>query len=61
LINGPRREGRRAGGSLAAAVFRHTIDTIGAQVNALDSAGVEATIREQIFAANFNRLFPVRC
>jgi predicted TIM-barrel fold metal-dependent hydrolase len=66
------------------AVFRHTIDTIGAerlifgtdssffprgwqravyesQVNALDSAGVNETVRTQIFAANFDRLFPIQC
>ena len=63
------------------AVFRHTINTIGAerllfgtdssffprgwhravyesQVNALDSAGVDETVRGQIVAANFDRLFP---
>jgi predicted TIM-barrel fold metal-dependent hydrolase len=31
------------------------------QVNALDSAGVDEAVRAQIFAANFDRLFPVRC
>jgi predicted TIM-barrel fold metal-dependent hydrolase len=71
-------------GLTLAAVFRHTIDTIGAerllfgtdssffprgwhravhdsQVNALDSTGVDDTVRGQLFAANFDRLFPVRC
>jgi predicted TIM-barrel fold metal-dependent hydrolase len=66
------------------AVFRHTIDTIGAerllfgsdssffprgwhravddsQVNTLDLAGVDERVRGQLFAANFDRLFPVRC
>ena len=31
------------------------------QVNALDPAGVDETVRAQIFAVNFDRLFPVRC
>ena len=31
------------------------------QVNALNSAGVDETVRGQLFAANFDRLFPVRC
>jgi predicted TIM-barrel fold metal-dependent hydrolase len=31
------------------------------QVNAMDEAGVDAAARQQIFAANFERLFPLRC
>jgi predicted TIM-barrel fold metal-dependent hydrolase len=31
------------------------------QVNALDAAGIDEAARRQIFAANFDRLFPVRC
>jgi predicted TIM-barrel fold metal-dependent hydrolase len=31
------------------------------QVNALDAAGVDEAGRRQIFAANFERLFPVQC
>jgi predicted TIM-barrel fold metal-dependent hydrolase len=31
------------------------------QENALDSAGVDESIRQRVFGGNFDRLFPVRC